>query len=59
MGNLKKITNKLNFDQLKGWWNGIATGDFNEDGLLDIVATNWGLNTKYHFTPSHPRQVFL
>ena len=43
---------------MKGWWNGIATGDFNEDGLLDIVATNWGLNTKYHFTPSHPRQVY-
>ena len=57
-GKFKNITNKLNLDQLKGWWNGIATGDFNEDGLLDIVATNWGLNTKYHFTPSHPRQVY-
>ena len=58
-GKLKNITSKLNLDKLNGWWNGIATGDFNEDGLMDIVATNWGLNTKYHFTPSHPRKVFF
>ena len=58
-GILKNITSKLNLDKLNGWWNGIATGDFNEDGLMDIVATNWGLNTKYHFTPSHPRKVFF
>ena len=58
-GILKNITSKLGLDQLKGWWNGIATGDFNEDGLIDIVATNWGLNTKYHFTKSHPRQVYF
>jgi len=58
-GIFKNITKKLNLDRLKGWWNGIATGDFNEDGLIDIVATNWGLNTKYHFTTSHPRKVYF
>ena len=30
-----------------GWWNGVSLGDFDADGLLDIVATNWGWNTKY------------
>ena len=30
-----------------GWWNGVATGDFDGDGKLDIVASNWGRNTKY------------
>jgi len=43
----------------KGWWNGVATGDFNEDGLMDIVATNWGTNTKYHFSLDHPLKVYF
>ncbi|HLH56357.1 MAG TPA: FG-GAP-like repeat-containing protein [Verrucomicrobiae bacterium] len=33
--------------QLTGFWNGIATGDFDGDGRMDFVASNWGENTKY------------
>ena len=32
-------------DQLTGWWNSIAAGDFDGDGRLDLVAGNWGRNT--------------
>jgi len=34
-------------NQLTGWWNGVVVGDFNSDGRMDIVASNWGQNTKY------------
>ena len=33
--------------ELTGWWNGVTVGDFNGDGRLDILATNWGRNSKY------------
>ena len=33
--------------QVTGCWNGVATGDFDEDGLPDIVASNWGQNSRY------------
>jgi hypothetical protein len=58
-GQFKDVTASLGLSNFKGWWNGVATGDFNEDGLLDIVATNWGVNTKYHFLPDHPLRVYF
>jgi hypothetical protein len=30
-----------------GLWNGVTAGDFNGDGLMDLVASNWGTNTRH------------
>lgn len=38
-------------------WNGLATGDLDGDGRLDLVATSWGRNTDYH--PTEARPLFL
>ena len=32
-------------DQWTSRWNGLATGDIDGDGRLDIIATSWGRNT--------------
>jgi enediyne biosynthesis protein E4 len=44
--------------QLTGWWNGIATGDFDGDGRMDIVASGWGRNTRYEMTRHKSLKLF-
>jgi enediyne biosynthesis protein E4 len=57
-GNFNDVTDQLGFADKSGWWNGVATGDFDEDGQMDIVATNWGLNSKYNFEKDYPLKVY-
>ena len=52
-GKLVDRTQALGLDQILGWWNGVTTVDLDGDGRLDIVASNWGRNTKYQeFIPN-------
>lgn len=41
-------------DSWTGRWNGVATGDLDGDGRLDIVATGWGRNTMLQTDTVHP-----
>lgn len=41
----QEITHDLGLDAWPGLWTGIATGDFDADGRLDLVVGNRGLNT--------------
>src|SRR6185503_3805029 len=44
--------------RLTGWWNGVTAGDLDGDGRLDLVASNWGLNTRYRTSEEHPRKIY-
>jgi len=57
-GQLREQTAALGLDQHTGWWTGIATGDFDEDGRLDFVAGNWGLNDAYTASPRSPLKLY-
>jgi enediyne biosynthesis protein E4 len=46
-GRFADATSELKLDGFAGFWNGITTGDFDNDGRLDIAASNWGRNTRY------------
>ena len=43
-GRFKEVTEAMKIGGTRGWWNGIATGDFDGDGRMDLVASNWGRN---------------
>jgi len=45
-------------NQLTGWWNAVAVGDFDGDGRLDFVASNWGRNTQYETQRTHPLSLY-
>ncbi len=42
---------------LTGWWLGVATGDFDEDSRPDILAGNWGANSRYRPSFDRPLRV--
>jgi enediyne biosynthesis protein E4 len=45
-------------NQLTGWWTSIATCDLDEDGRPDIIAGNWGANSKYRASHAAPRRIY-
>ncbi|HQR38315.1 MAG TPA: FG-GAP-like repeat-containing protein [Blastocatellia bacterium] len=57
-GSFSDATAQLGLAKFTGWWNGVSVGDFDEDGRMDLVATNWGLNTSYQVDDEHPAMVF-
>lgn len=40
-----------------GWWNSIVAGDFDNDGDIDYVVGNLGLNSNYKATPEEPMTI--
>jgi hypothetical protein len=53
-GVFKNVTAKTGISDKLGWWNTITAGDFNNDGKIDYIVGNTGLNTFYKATDKYP-----
>jgi hypothetical protein len=42
-----------------GWWNSIQITDINRDGKPDIIAANWGQNSKLKADSLHPAKLYV
>jgi hypothetical protein len=57
-GKLKKLKSNPEVDSKKGWWHSITEGDFDNDGDMDYIAGNLGLNNKFNVSPQTPLSVY-
>lgn len=46
-------------DKTNGWWNSLLAKDFDNDGDIDIIAGNWGLNSRLTASAKKPLRLFI
>ena len=46
-GLFREATSELGFEAWTGWWSGIVSADFDEDGRPDLLVANLGRNTRH------------
>ncbi|WPP49210.1 VCBS repeat-containing protein [Catalinimonas niigatensis] len=57
-GKLENVSNATGLSYTAGWWNSINGGDFDQDGDMDYILGNLGLNTKYEASGEEPITIY-
>ncbi len=58
INNKGKSFTTLTLENSTGWWNSISGGDFDNDGDIDYIAGNLGLNSIYKASVEEPVTVY-
>lgn len=56
--NGRNFQEPLQLANSSGWWNSITAGDFDEDGDIDYIAGNLGLNSRHKASPQQPLCIY-
>ena len=52
------LQKNTHLEKTNGWWNTIKVNDFDNDGDLDFIAGNWGLNTRLQASKNEPITLY-
>ena len=55
---LRNVTSQTGLPPMRGWWYSLAAGDFNNNGHVDFIAGNLGLNNTFTTSPKEPFGVY-
>jgi len=57
-GKFENITASTGINDKIGWWNSIVAGDFDNDGNIDYIVGNFGLNSFYRASEKEPVSIY-
>jgi len=57
-GKTLKLQQNNSLKNTNGWWNSIQVSDFDNDGDLDFMAGNWGLNSRLSASKKEPITLY-
>jgi enediyne biosynthesis protein E4 len=58
-GRFVEQTGSLGLNKTNGWWNRIRSADLDNDGDLDFIIGNHGLNTRFRADSLHPVSMYI
>ncbi len=58
-GKFLNVTEDTGIAAYTGWWNSIASGDFDHDGDIDYIGGNLGLNSSYKISAAEPMKLLV
>ena len=57
-GVFKNVTTASGISDHTGWWNSVVAGDFDNDGDMDYIVGNMGLNSFYRASAGYPVRAY-